>query len=144
MKDTFDGRQPLMEDDLWWKMTLDERQPLMEDKLRWKTTFDVRRPLIKDDFWWQTILFRQNLMKKTLIEDISRLRSAIPLWGNFSFNPSSKFWWDIDWPTLAPDKVDHLTLFPILLFYYSYNRVTWFLAKKRIWNFSGEPTLRAP
>ena len=51
-KTTFDGRQPLMEDDFWWKKTFDGRRTLMEDNLRWKTTniqqFDGRHPLMKD------------------------------------------------------------------------------------------------
>ena len=37
-EDNFHGRQPLMEDGLWWKTTFDERQPMMEDDLRMKTT----------------------------------------------------------------------------------------------------------
>ena len=32
-KTTFDGRRPLMEDDLQWKETFDGRQLLMEDNL---------------------------------------------------------------------------------------------------------------
>ena len=46
-KTTFDGRHPLIEDDLWWKMTFDRRWPLME------TTFYGRRPLMEDDLWWK-------------------------------------------------------------------------------------------
>ena len=43
---TFDGRQPLLEDDLWLKMTFDGGQPfigrwsLIEDDLLWKPNFD--------------------------------------------------------------------------------------------------------
>ena len=37
---TFDGRQPLIEDDLWRKMTFVGRGPLTEDYLWWKMTFD--------------------------------------------------------------------------------------------------------
>ena len=64
---TFDGRRPLMEDDLWWKTTFDGRRPSMEDDLRWKTTFDGRRPLMEDDLWWKTTFDgRQPLMEDTL------------------------------------------------------------------------------
>ena len=38
----FDGRQPLLEDDLCWKTTIDGRCPLKEDNLWWKTT--LRKP----------------------------------------------------------------------------------------------------
>ena len=40
LKTTFDGGQPLMEDDLSWRL------PLMEDDLSWKTAFDGRQPLM--------------------------------------------------------------------------------------------------
>ena len=40
---TFDGRRPLMEEDLLWKTTFDGRHPLMED------TFDGRQPLMEND-----------------------------------------------------------------------------------------------
>ena len=33
------GRQPSVEDNLWWKTTFGGRQPLVEDDLQWKTTF---------------------------------------------------------------------------------------------------------
>ena len=33
IKLTFDGRQPLMEDNLGWKTIFDGKQPLMEDDL---------------------------------------------------------------------------------------------------------------
>ena len=46
MKTTFNGRRPLMEDNLRWKTTFDLRRSSMEDKLRWKTIFDGRRPSI--------------------------------------------------------------------------------------------------
>ena len=36
------GRHPLIEDDLWWKMTFDGRRPLIKDDHWWKTTFDGR------------------------------------------------------------------------------------------------------
>ena len=32
-----------------WKPTFDGRRPLMEDELRWKTTFDGRRLMMEDD-----------------------------------------------------------------------------------------------
>ena len=47
-------RQPLMEDDLWWKMTFEGRWPLMVDNFCWKTTSDDRQLLMEDDFWWKT------------------------------------------------------------------------------------------
>ena len=45
-----DGRQPLIEDDLRWKMIFDGRLPLMEEDIWWKTTFDGRRPLMEKTF----------------------------------------------------------------------------------------------
>ena len=39
-KTTFDGRWPLMEDNLWRKTTFDRRRPLTEDDFCQKTTFD--------------------------------------------------------------------------------------------------------
>ena len=33
------GRQPLVEDDLWWNTTFSGRQPLMENTLQLKMTF---------------------------------------------------------------------------------------------------------
>ena len=54
-KKTFNGRWPLMKDDLWLKTTFDWRGPLMKDDLWWKTTFEGRRPSIEDDLWWKTI-----------------------------------------------------------------------------------------
>ena len=40
--DTFGGRQPSMEDDLWWKTTFGGKQPLMENNLQGKMTFGGR------------------------------------------------------------------------------------------------------
>ena len=37
----FVGRQPSVEDDLWWKMTFGGEKPLVEDNDRWKLTFGV-------------------------------------------------------------------------------------------------------
>ena len=66
-KTTFDGRQPLIEDDFQWKTTFDERWPLMEDDLWWKTTFDGRQPLMEVDLWWKTAFDgRQPLMEDDL------------------------------------------------------------------------------
>ena len=42
---TFDGRQPV------WKATFDGGQPLMEDDLGWKTTFDGRQSSMEEDRW---------------------------------------------------------------------------------------------
>ena len=58
-KTTFDGRRLLMEDDLWRKMTFNGRRPLMEDDLWQKTTFDGRRALMEDDFWRKTTFDRR-------------------------------------------------------------------------------------
>ena len=44
VEDTFSGRPPLLEDDLWWKTTMGERRPLVKEDLRWKMTFGQRRP----------------------------------------------------------------------------------------------------
>ena len=42
LKTTFGGRQPSVEDTLWWKTTFGGRQHLVEDDLQWKTTFSGR------------------------------------------------------------------------------------------------------
>ena len=68
-KTTFDGRRPLTKDDLWQKTTFDRRHlwrkttfdgrgPLTEDELWRKMTFDGRWPLREDDFWWKTTFDR--------------------------------------------------------------------------------------
>ena len=57
-KMTFDGRQPLTEDDLWLKTTFYRRQPLMEDDLWWKRTFDGIGPLTEDNLQWKTTFDR--------------------------------------------------------------------------------------
>ena len=54
---SIDERQLFIKDYLGWKMTLDRRfdgrWPLIEDNLWWKTTFNGRLPLMKDTFdWW--------------------------------------------------------------------------------------------
>ena len=51
---TFDGRWPLMEDNIRWKTALNERQPSIENDLWWKTTFDGRRPSMEDNLRWKT------------------------------------------------------------------------------------------
>ena len=40
------GRQPSVEENLWWKTNLGGRQPLVDDDLRWKTTFSVGVPSV--------------------------------------------------------------------------------------------------
>ena len=62
---TFDGRRPLIEDDLWWKTTLDGRLPLAEENLWRKTTLDRRRPLTGDDLWQKTTIDK----RRPLTED---------------------------------------------------------------------------
>ena len=47
------GRRPLVEDNLWWKITFGGRQPSVEDDLLWETTFGGRRPLVEDDVQWK-------------------------------------------------------------------------------------------
>ena len=66
-----------MEYDLWWKMTFDGRQPLMEDNLRWETTFQGEVKKVKFSMWtaaaftrfcanlfvvWDVLLFHINLL----------------------------------------------------------------------------------
>ena len=50
---TFDGRQPLIDDNpqwsLPWKTPFDGRGPLMEDYPQWKGTFNQRQPLMEDN-----------------------------------------------------------------------------------------------
>ena len=53
-KTTFDGRRPLTEDYLWRKTTIGGRRPLSEDNLWRKRTFDRRQPLTEDDLWRKT------------------------------------------------------------------------------------------
>ena len=66
-KPTFDGRHPLMEDDLWWKTTFDGRRSLMEEDLWWKTTFGGRQPPVEDDLRWKmTFNRRQPSMEEDL------------------------------------------------------------------------------
>ena len=43
-KTTFGGRQPLLEENLWWKTTIVERRPSVVDDLRWKMTLSGRQP----------------------------------------------------------------------------------------------------
>ena len=76
--------RPLMEDDLWWKMTFVGRGPLIEEDLWWKTTFDGRQ------LWWKpTIDRRRPLMednfsckmsfdeREALMEDELRLKMTL-------------------------------------------------------------------
>ena len=46
---TYDGRRPMMEDDLLWKTTYDGRSPMMEDNLWCTTTYDGRQLMMQDD-----------------------------------------------------------------------------------------------
>ena len=48
-----DGRQPLVEDDLWWKTIFGGRQPSVDDNLWWKTTFVGRQPWMEDNLSWK-------------------------------------------------------------------------------------------
>ena len=81
---TLDGRWPSMEDDLRWKTTFDGRQPSMEESLRWKTTYDGGRTSKADDRWWKTIcdgrcpsMEDDQWWRTTFIGGISRFHSAI-------------------------------------------------------------------
>ena len=56
-KTAFDGRWPLVEDDVWWKATCDGRWPLMEEDL-WYMTDNLD--------WWKTIEFIYRLWKMKL------------------------------------------------------------------------------
>ena len=56
---TFNGKQPLIEDDFQWKMTFNGKQPFlafdeggpkMGENLRLKITFDKKLPSMEDDF----------------------------------------------------------------------------------------------
>ena len=95
-------RQPLMEDDIWWKRTFDGRWPLMKDNLRWKKTYDRRRSLIWDElkfcsdqnffqtknffltkYFFATIFFSaQNFSDQTVFLETKRLIKTIPKWPN--------------------------------------------------------------
>ena len=57
-KTTFNGRRPLMEDDLRWKMTFDGRRPLKENNLWQVMAFDRWQTLTEDDIWWKTTSVR--------------------------------------------------------------------------------------
>ena len=46
-KTWFDGRQPLMEDNLCWNRKLEKRLPWIEDGIHCNTTFDGRQPLME-------------------------------------------------------------------------------------------------
>ena len=80
-KMTFDGKRPLMGDDLWlkttfdgrylwWKTTFDGtqlliRQHFMDNKLGWKATFYKRWPLIEDNILWKTTFDGKHLWWET-------------------------------------------------------------------------------
>ena len=102
-KRTFNGRKPLMEDnlcgkwilvedDLWRKMTFDGRQLFMEDNLRWKMTFDGRQPLMDDNLWWKTAFMKANIFfygKRPLWKTTFGWRWSLmegPLWWKWTFN----------------------------------------------------------
>ena len=51
-----DRGRPLIEDNIGWKKTLDGRQHLMEDDLWLKINFDVIWPSIEDNLWGKTTL----------------------------------------------------------------------------------------
>ena len=57
---TFDWIWPSIKAILWWKMTFDGRQPLMKDDVYdgndvlLKITFDGLQPLMEASHWWKT------------------------------------------------------------------------------------------
>ena len=53
-KTTFNGKRPLMEDNLRWKMTFEGRQHSMEDSLWWNISINGRQLSIEDDLHWET------------------------------------------------------------------------------------------
>ena len=59
---TFDGRQPLMEDNLWLKTTFDGIWHLIDEEIWWKTTFDKEDALL----WTTTFNWRCPLMEGNL------------------------------------------------------------------------------
>ena len=62
---TNDGRQLMMEYDLWWKTDYDGRRIMMEDDLWWKTTYDGRQLMMEDNLWWKTTMRMTSKTKRT-------------------------------------------------------------------------------
>ena len=54
VEDNLWWKTPLLEDDIWWKTTLGGRRLSVEDDLQWKMTFGGRRPTVEDDLRWKT------------------------------------------------------------------------------------------
>ena len=54
---TFNGRRPLMKDNIHWKMHSYEK--ILEGNIQWKTTFDGRQPLMEDNIQWKTTFDRR-------------------------------------------------------------------------------------
>ena len=64
---TFDGRQPLREDNFRWKTTFDSRRSLMEDNLWCKTAFDGTWPLMEQNKKFETKIFQnQNFLDQII------------------------------------------------------------------------------
>ena len=89
------GRQPLIEDDLWWKSTLDWRQPFMEGDHWWKTTFEGRQPFMEDDFCSKTIFD----WRRSLIEEDCWWKKTVD---------GRKDWWKMTFERRQPLKNDNL------------------------------------
>ena len=56
-KMTFDGRQPIKEENIWLKPTFHGRQLLKQNDLLWKTTSDEKWPSLEDNLRWNKTLF---------------------------------------------------------------------------------------
>ena len=67
---TSNGRLPLMEDNLWWKMTFDWRWPLIEDYLWRKIIFYGRQAFIEDELWWKTSVTEDKIWLKIIFDEI--------------------------------------------------------------------------
>ena len=80
-----------MTDNTWWKMTFDEdnhgkkktfngRWPLIEDDVRSKITLDRNWPLLKVDIWWRISFDEDNLWNKTTFNGRWTLNEDYPWW----------------------------------------------------------------
>ena len=95
-KTTFDGGQPLTEDDIWRKTNFDGRQPLTEDNLGQKITFDGGQALTEDNLWRKTNFDgRQHLMEEKH-------------WEKMTFDKSQPLTKDYFWRKTTFDWRQHL------------------------------------
>ena len=90
VKTTSDRRRPLTEDDLWRKITFDGRQPLMEDD-RWQmTTFDGRWPLTEDDLWRKMTFDERWLLIGCLVYSLQKCLRLLTLTARTQLTPNRK------------------------------------------------------